>query len=131
MATYSARFRRPRCSQPGEIIAGVVRRAGQRACRYHQEALGVGNFLISRELVGLRRHDGFRRAVLAQEVRRQNLDAGTRALLSDRPDGLRKMLRTAIGEIVAIDRGDNDVGKPELEGGLRDMLRLAWIERTG
>ena len=41
------------------------------------------------------------------------------------------MLRTAIGEIVAVNRGDNDVGKAELEGGLRDVLRLVWVERTG
>src|SRR5436190_23595750 len=83
------------------------------------------------EHVGLCRHNRFQSAVLAQEVWRQELDAGARASFSDRPDGLRKMLRTAIGEIVAIDRGDNDVGKPELEGGLRDVLRLVWVERTG
>src|SRR5207237_4405959 len=83
------------------------------------------------EHVRLCRHNRFQRAVLAQEVWRQDLDAGARASFSDRPDGLRKMLRTAIGEIVAIDRGDNDVGKPELEGGLRDVLRLVWVERTG
>src|SRR5205085_8966232 len=76
-------------------------------------------------------HGRFQRAVLAQEVRCQDLDAGARALFSDRPDSLRKMLRTAIGEIVAVNRGDNDVGKAELEGGLRDVLRLVWVERTG
>src|SRR4051794_32476485 len=88
-------------------------------------------FEIVVEHVGLSRHHGFQRTVLAQEVRRQDLDAGTRALFSDRTDGLGKMFRTAIGEIVAIYRGDNDVGKPELESRLRDVLRLVWVERTG
>ena len=48
-----------------------------------------------------------------------------RAARADRADGLREMLGAAIGEIVAIDRGDHDMGKPELEGGLRDVFRLA------
>ena len=41
------------------------------------------------------------------------------------------MLGAAVGEIVAIDRGDDDMGKPELEGGFRDMFRLGGVERAG
>ena len=43
---------------------------------------------------------------------------------ADGADGLREMLGAAVGEIVAIDRGDHDMGKPELEGGFGDMFRL-------
>src|SRR4029453_9338336 len=42
-----------------------------------------------------------------------------------------KMLSATVGEIVAIDRGHHDMGKPELEGRLRDMFRLVGVERTG
>jgi hypothetical protein len=34
-----------------EVLAGMVRRAGQRARRHHQEALGVGDLLVACELV--------------------------------------------------------------------------------
>ena len=46
-------------------------------------------------------------------------------------DRLREMLGAAVGEIVAVDRGDDDVGKPELEGRLRHVLRLGGVERAG
>ena len=42
-----------------------------------------------------------------------------------------EMRGAAVGEIVAIDRGDHDMGEPELEGGLGDVLRLSRIERAG
>src|SRR5690242_13580157 len=97
----------------------------------HVEIARRHGLKIMVEHVGLRRHYDFQSAVLPQEVRRQDLDAGSWTSFSDRTDGLRKMFRTAIGEIVAVDGGDNDVGKPKLEGGLRDVLRLVWVERTG
>ena len=40
-----------------------------------------------------------------------------------------EMARPAVGEIVAVDRGHHDMGKPELGGRLRDMLGLGRIER--
>ena len=43
----------------------------------------------------------------------------------------REMRGAAVGEIVAIDRGDDDMGEPELGGRLGDMLRLMRIERAG
>src|SRR6185312_16504387 len=60
-----------------------------------------------------------------------DLDRGARAARADRPDGLGKMLRAAIGKIVAVDGGDHDMVEPKLEGRLRDMLGLARIERAG
>ena len=40
------------------------------------------------------------------------------------------MPRAAVGEIVAIDRGDDDMRKPELPRRLGDMLGLVRIERA-
>ena len=42
-----------------------------------------------------------------------------------------EMLRAAVGEIVAVDRGDDDMGEAQLGGRLADMRRLARIERAG
>ena len=53
-----------------------------------------------------------------------------RAALADRADGVGEMLRAAVGEIVAIDRRDNDVRKAELGGCLADTRRFIRIERT-
>ena len=53
-----------------------------------------------------------------------------RAARADGADGLREMLGAAVGEIVAVDRGDDHMCKPELEGGLRDVFRLVGIERA-
>ena len=41
------------------------------------------------------------------------------------------MLRAAVGEIVAVDRGDDDVGEPEFRRGFANMRRLVRIERAG
>ena len=93
--------------------------------RTHREITRRHGFQIVVEHVGLRRHHHFKRAVLAQEIRRQDLDGRGRAARADGADGLREMLGAAVGEIVAVDRGDDDMGKPELEGGFGDVLRLA------
>ncbi len=50
---------------------------------------------------------------------------------ADGADGVGEMLRAAVGEIVAVDRGDHDVGETELGGRLADMGGLVGIERTG
>src|SRR6185312_15711518 len=47
-------------------------------------------FQIVVEYVGPRRHHPFERAVLAQEIRRQDLDRRARTALADRADGLRE-----------------------------------------
>ena len=51
--------------------------------------------------------------------------------VADGADGLREMLGAAVGEIVAIDGGDDDMGKPELEGRFRDIVGLGGVERAG
>ena len=79
--------------------------------RPHVEIARRHGFQIVVEHVGLRRHHDFERAVLAQEIRRQDLDGGGRAARADRANGLSEMLGAAIGEIVAVDRGDDDVGE--------------------
>ena len=99
--------------------------------RPHREIARRHGFQIVVEDVGLCRRDDLERAFLAQEIRRQDLDRRGRAARADRADGLREMLGAAVGEIVAVDRSDHDMGKPKLEGGFRDMLRLGRIERAG
>ena len=99
--------------------------------RTHAEIARRHGLQIVVEDVGLGRDHDFERAVLAQEIGRQDLDRGGRASRADGADGLREMLGAAVGEIVAIDRGDHDMGEPELEGRFRDMLRLRCIERAG
>ena len=99
--------------------------------RPHREIERRHGFEIVVEDVGPRRDHHFERAVLAQEIRRQDFDRGRRAARADGADDLREMLGAAVGEIVAIDRGDDDMGEAELAGRLRDMLRLGGIERAG
>jgi hypothetical protein len=79
------------------------------------------------EDIRFRRHHDLERAVLAQEVRGQDLDGGGWAARADGADGLRKMSGAAIGEVVAVDRGNDDMGEPELEGGFRDAFRLQGV----
>src|SRR5215218_8480323 len=55
--------RLPRGGEPPEVVAGVMRRARERARRHHQEALGIGDRLVGLELV--RRHEARHRVVLA------------------------------------------------------------------
>ena len=51
--------------------------------------------------------------------------------VADGADGGGEMLRAAVGEIVAVDRGDDDVGKPELRRRFADMRGLVRVERAG
>ena len=50
--------------------------------------------------------------------------------LADGADGVGEMLRAAVGEIVAVDRGDDDMGQAELGGGFADMGGLVGVERA-
>ncbi len=99
--------------------------------RTHGEIARGPRFQIVIEHIGLRRHHDFKRTVLAQEIRRQDLDGRARAARADGADGLREMLGAAVGEIVTIHRSDDDMGEPKLECGLRDMFRFQRIERPG
>ena len=78
--------------------------------RPHREIERGHGFQIVVEHVGLGRDHDLQRAVLAQEVGRQHLDGGLRATLADGADGVGEMLGAAVGEIVAVNRGDDDVG---------------------
>ena len=98
--------------------------------RPHRQIERRHGFEIVVEHVGPRRDHLLDRAVLAEEIRRQHLDRGGGAARADGADGLREMLRAAVGEIVAIDRGDHDVGEAELLRRLRDMHGLVRIERA-
>ncbi len=51
--------------------------------------------------------------------------------LADRQDRLDEMLRAAVVEIVAVDRGDDDMLEAELGDRIGDVLRLVRIERAG
>src|SRR5262245_37020387 len=53
-------------AQAPEIVAGVVRGAGERARRHHRKALGVGDGRKSLELVG--RHEPRHRVMLARRL---------------------------------------------------------------
>ena len=61
-------------------------------------------------------HD-FEGAVLAQEIGREDFDRGLRGAAPDRVDDIGEVLRAAIGEVVAVDRRDDDM--LEAEGGDR------------
>ncbi|MPL92900.1 hypothetical protein SDC9_39024 [bioreactor metagenome] len=53
-------------AQPGEVVAGVIARTGQRRCRDHQEALAIGGALVLLELVG--RHEPVDGVVLGRRL---------------------------------------------------------------
>ena len=73
-------------------------------------------------------HHG-RRPVLSQEVGRQDLDGGVRRLDADLAHHLGEVGRTAVGHIVAVDRGDDDVVQTHLLDGQAHLARLFRIQR--
>ena len=83
------------------------------------------------EDVGPRRDDDLERAGLAQEVRRQHLDrrAGLRRRMARITAA--KWRGAAIGEIVAVDRGDDDMAQPELLDRDGRVLRLLGSSAPG
>ncbi len=87
-------------------------------------------FQIVVEHIRLGGDNALQGARLAQEVRRQDFDRCCRRGGADRPDHLLEMLSTAVFQIVAVDRGDDDVGKAHLLHGLGDVLRLCHVERV-
>ena len=89
--------------------------------RPHGEILRRHGFEIVVEHVGLGGDDDFERAVLAQEIRRQDFDGGPRRVRADGADGLREMLSSAVGKIVAVDRGDDDVVEAKFRRCLADV----------
>ena len=78
-------------------------------------------FQIVIEYVGLSLDNNFQRAVLAQKIRREHLNCRLWAACTDSADGVGKMLRPTVGEVIAIDRRDDDVSEAELGSRLGDM----------
>src|SRR5487761_1020182 len=70
-------------------------------------------FEVVVEDVGPRRDDLVERRALVQKVRGQYLDRGAGRGRADRRDGPRKLVGTTILDIVAVDRGDDDVGEAQ------------------
>ena len=104
---------------------GEVARAGP-----HRQIVRRHGFEVVVEHVGPRRDHFFHRAGLAQKIRRQHFDRRLRAARADGADHRGEMRGPAVVEIVAIDRGDDDVGEAKLGGRLGDMRRLGAIKRA-
>ena len=97
--------------------------------RADREVFGRYGFKIVVEDVRLCRNDGFQSARLAQEIGRQNLDGGSGIAGADGPDNVGEMLRTAVGEIVAVDRSDDDMFEAKFFDGLCNVFGLMGVER--
>ena len=75
--------------------------------------------------------DGFdRRTHLVAEVGCQDLDGRIRCLAAQSLDHLDELLRTAVRQIVAIDRGDDDMFQTQLRRCDSRMLRLQRIDHA-
>ena len=86
-------------------------------------------FQVVVEHVGPGVGDNFHGAWLAQEVGCQNLDRGVRGGGAQRADGRREMAGTAVGQVVAIHRGDDDMLQAEPGHGVGDPRGLAGVQR--
>ncbi len=63
----------------------------------------------------------------AGEVGRQHFDRGARRQLFECPDRGRELTGAAVGQVVAIDRGDDDVAQLHLRRGLGQAPRLVRV----
>ena len=88
-------------------------------------------FEIVVEDVGPGRDDDLDRAVLAQEIGDQHLDRGRRRGGADRRNRPGEMAGAAVVEIVAVDRGDDDVLETEFADRLGDAPRLMRVDEVG
>ena len=66
---------------------------------------------------------------LVAEVRREDLDRRRRRVPAKRLDHPNELVRAAVGKVVAVHRGDDDMLEAELGRGDGDMLRLHRIDR--
>jgi hypothetical protein len=78
--------------------------------------------------VGLRLEHLADRRLSALEVGHQHLDRGLGAARLDLPDRLGERPRSEVGQIIAVDGGEDDVLQPHRRRRLRDALRLRGIE---
>src|SRR5436190_14392869 len=88
-------------------------------------------FEIVVENIGLRRDDDLDGAVLAQEIGHEHLDRRLWRGGADRGDRLREMSRAAIVEIVAVDRGHDNVVEAKRGDRFADALGLVRVELIG
>ena len=85
--------------------------------------------VVVEHLRPLGEHDPERLLLDAEEVRRQHLDRGVRQLRLQRADGRREVTRALVGQVVAVDRRDDDVPELHLRGRVREAERLERIGR--
>jgi hypothetical protein len=83
------------------------------------------------EDVGLRGDDGLDRGAAAPEVRGEDLDAGRGREGPHRPDGFGEVPGPAVGQVVAVDRGEDDEPQLHRLDGAPDAERLRRIDRRG
>ena len=97
---------------------GIIARAG--ADRRIEPRHGFEIVVVD---VGPRRDDRLDRGLrLVAEVGRQDLDRGVGRGAAERLDHLDELARAAIGQVVAIDRGDDDMLEPQLGRRVGDVL---------
>ena len=67
--------------------------------------------------------------ILRVKIGDEHFDDDRRIHLADGADGAREMFRAAIFQIIARDRGDDDVLELHPPNGFRDALRFVFLER--
>src|SRR5437868_115722 len=82
-----------------------------RAWAHRQITRGHGLEIVVED-VRFRRDDKLERAVLAQEIGGEEFDGRGRTTRADRANGASEMRSTAVIEIVAVHRSDDDMGEP-------------------
>ncbi len=81
--------------------------------------------------VGPRRDDRLDRGlVLVAEIGGQDFDRGVRRVAAKRLDHLDELARAAVGQIVAVDAGDDDMLQAQFGRRDRDMLGLQRVDRA-
>jgi hypothetical protein len=113
--TGSRRSPSPAEQPEGAVVARLAPRI--RACRRRTVSM------LWLKTSGAREHRLQRLLLDAEEVGRQHLDRGLGQLRLQRPDRRRVVAGAAVGDVVAVDRGDDDV--------LELHLRAAWASRSG
>ena len=75
--------------------------------------------------------DGVEGIPVAAEVRDQHLDGAARVALADRADRGGELRGAAVGQVVAVDRGDDGVRETQLPRGLGDARGLVGVDGSG
>ena len=86
--------------------------------------------VVAEDLRSRAEHGRERPLLVAEEVGRQELDRAVRQLRLQRPGHGREVAGTSVVDVVAIDRGDDDVLEAHLRSSLREAQRLERIGRV-